>query len=83
VEGFYYESYLGNPLESDVEKKRIELRHAYKFLKDSGVKKLYYKKGDGLIGYDHEGTVDGVHPNDLGMLRIAESLEPGIRKIIR
>jgi hypothetical protein len=83
VEGFYYESDLGNPLESDVEKKRIELRHAYKFLKDSGVKKLYYKKGDGLIGYDHEGTVDGVHPNDLGMLRIAESLEPGIRKIIR
>lgn len=83
VEGFYYERDLGNPLESDVEKKRIELRHAYKFLKDSGVKKLYYKKGDGLIGYDHEGTVDGVHPNDLGMLRIAESLEPGIRKIIR
>jgi len=27
--------------------------------------------------------VDGVHPNDLGMMRIAESLEPAIKKLIK
>jgi hypothetical protein len=83
VEGFYYENGFVNPLDSDTEKKRIELRRAFRLLKESGVKQLYYKKGDGMIGYDHEGTVDGVHPNDLGMLRIAESLKPIIQKIIR
>jgi len=82
VENFYYESGFVKPKESDGEKKRMELRHAFKTLKESGIKQLYYKKGDGLIGYDHEGTVDGVHPNDLGMLRIAESLKPVIQRIV-
>jgi lysophospholipase L1-like esterase len=36
-----------------------------------------------MIGDDFEGTVDGVHPNDLGMMRIAESLEPAIKKLIK
>lgn len=83
VEGFYYENSFEDPLMSVTEKKRIELMRAYKTLKDSGVSQLYYMKGDGLIGYDHEGTVDGVHPNDLGMFRIAESLKPIIQRIIR
>ena len=52
-------------------------------LKKSGLKQIYYKKGDGMIGDDYEGTVDGVHPNDLGMMRIAESLEPAIKKLIK
>ena len=29
-----------------------------------------------LIGHDGEGTVDGVHPNDLGFLRMADAIEP-------
>jgi hypothetical protein len=82
VENFYYESGFVKPKESDGEKKRMELRRAFKTLKESGIKQLYYKKGDGMIGYDHEGTVDGVHPNDLGMLRIAESLKPAIQRIV-
>ena len=49
-------------------------------LKESGLKQIYYKKGDGLIGNDYEGTVDGVHPNDLGMMRMAEALQPAIEK---
>ncbi|MCE5346215.1 MAG: SGNH/GDSL hydrolase family protein [Bacteroidales bacterium] len=83
VEGFYYENGFEDPLNSVTEKKNIELQRAFKTLKESGIKQLYFKKGDGLIGYDHEGTVDGVHPNDLGMLRIAESLRPIIQRIIR
>jgi hypothetical protein len=83
VEGFYYESGFGKPEDSDTRKKNIELKQAFDFLKKSGVKQLYYKKGDGLIGEDHEGTVDGVHPNDLGMLRIAERLEPAISKLVK
>ena len=83
MEAFYYENGFVKQEESGNEKKNIELQRAFKTLKESGIKELYYKKGDGLIGYDHEGTVDGVHPNDLGMMRIAESLKPAIQKIIR
>jgi hypothetical protein len=83
VEGYYFENDFIEPKNSEPEKKRIELRHAYNDLKKSGIKDLYYKKGDGLIGYDHEGTVDGIHPNDLGMLRMAKALKPIIQKIIR
>ncbi len=83
VESLYFENIFSEPVRSEPVKKNIELRRAYNTLKKSGIKQLYYKKGDDLIGSDHEGTVDGIHPNDLGMLRIAESLEPVIRKIVR
>ena len=83
VENFYYENGFGEPRDSEGEKKRIELRRAFKVLTDSGIKELFYKSGNGLIGDDHEGTVDGVHPNDLGMMRIAKALQPAIYKIIR
>ncbi len=83
VEGYYYENGFQKPQDSEVEKKRIELRRAFRFLKESGINELYYQKGDSLIGYDHEGTVDGVHPNDLGMMRIAECLKPTMQEIIR
>jgi hypothetical protein len=83
VEGFYYVSGFGDPEESDQAKKNIQLRRAYDKLKESGIKQIYYKRGDGLIGDDYEGTVDGVHPNDLGMMRMAEVLEPAIIKIVK
>jgi lysophospholipase L1-like esterase len=83
VEGFYYVSGFGNPGESDQAKKNIELKRAYNTLKKSGLKQIYYKKGDGMIGDDYEGTVDGVHPNDLGMMRMADALQPAIKKIIK
>jgi lysophospholipase L1-like esterase len=43
-----------------------------------GDPKLHYLEGAGLLGDDGEGTVDGVHPTDLGFLRIAEGMVAGI-----
>ncbi len=83
VENYYYVNGLGDPKNSEDEKKRVELRHAFKTLKESGLKQIYYKKGNGMIGNDYEGTVDGVHPNDLGMMRMADALQPAIRKIVK
>ena len=84
VEGFYYEdSYFNKDGLSNIDYKRRELRKAFDLLKQSGIKGLYYKKGDGLIGYDHEGTADGVHPNDVGMLRFSEQILPVIKSILK
>ena len=72
-----------------VEKDRIqldaqndELMKAYKTLKDEGMRDLYLIPGEGLIGYDQEGTVDGVHYTDLGYMRYAERVVQYIRDVM-
>lgn len=58
------------------------LREAFDSLRQAGVEHLHYKTGEDLLGQDNEGTVDGSHPNDLGMMRYADVLEPVIRQIL-
>jgi GDSL-like Lipase/Acylhydrolase family/N-terminus of Esterase_SGNH_hydro-type len=85
IEGFLNESNYFNPASdgnANIRKKREELRRAFENLRKSGTAKLYYKKGDGLIGMDHEGTVDGIHPNDIGMMRMADALFPVLKKLL-
>jgi hypothetical protein len=36
-----------------------------------------------MLGSDHEGSVDGIHPNDLGFDRMIKVIEPALRKIFR
>ena len=62
--------------------RRAELAAAYQRLLSAGIGKLHYLKGDRLLGSDSEGTVDGSHPNDLGMMRYAEALHPVIAKLL-
>jgi hypothetical protein len=83
VEGYYHEDGFEKLEESETAIKNIELQKAFRTLQESGIQQIYYQKGDGLIGKDHEGTVDGVHPNDLGMMRIAEILQPVLQKILK
>lgn len=84
VEGYYYEDgYFNKDGLTKIDDKRKELRRAFDQLKQSGIKGLYYKTGDGLIGYDHEGTADGVHPNDVGMLRFSEQMLPVIKSVLK
>jgi lysophospholipase L1-like esterase len=59
-----------------------DLRAAYDSLTAEGVKNLHYLKGDDFLGSDDEGTVDGSHPSDLGMIRYADALEPELRKLL-
>jgi hypothetical protein len=62
--------------------RRAELAGAYRRLQDAGVPGLHYLKGDRLLGTDSEGTTDGSHPNDLGMMRYAEALRPALQTLI-
>jgi hypothetical protein len=58
-------------------------RAAYDKLIAEGTKHLHYQVGgDNLIGGDGEGTTDGSHPNDLGMMRYADALEPALRQLL-
>jgi len=60
------------------------LRKIYAKLRAEGDEELYMLSNAGMLGEDAEGTVDGVHFNDLGMARqaavFAECLEPLLKK---
>ena len=46
-------------------------------------RKLAFVNSEKLLGTDNEGTVDGVHPNDLGMRRQADAVSAVLKRIIR
>jgi len=62
--------------------KNDALRAAYQRLIRAGVKNLHYLPAEQLLGEDDEATVDGTHPTDLGFLRMAEAIEPVLRRIL-
>lgn len=53
----------------------------YLRLIDAGITDLFYIEGS-LLGTDHEGTVDGVHPTDLGFDRMLQIIEPEVQKVM-
>ncbi len=61
---------------------RAALRAAYDRAQAAGIAGLYYVEGEHLLGDDGEGTTDNSHPNDLGMMRMADALEPVLRKCL-
>lgn len=62
--------------------KRTALRSAFDTLVADGVAGLSYRESKGLIGDDGESTVDGNHPNDRGMQRYADALEPTLKSLL-
>jgi lysophospholipase L1-like esterase len=52
-------------------------------LQDEGMKGLHLLDGSKLYSGDGEGTVDGVHPNDHGMVEHAKGLMPAIKALLR
>ncbi len=53
-----------------------------KALQQEGIKGLHLLPGDHLAGPDSEATVDGVHFSDLGMLRQAQAMLEGVKKVL-
>jgi hypothetical protein len=64
------------------EKGRI-LRNVHQKLTSEGVKNLFFLSGQDMLGDDGEGTVDGCHPSDLGMMRHAEAFVKSLRPLVR
>lgn len=62
--------------------KNRALRQAYTGLLAKGVKNLHLIPGEPLLGNDGEATVDGTHCTDLGFQRMADAMEPTLRRIL-
>lgn len=59
------------------------LYEVYEKLLKAGDKNIYFLEGNNLLGSDGEGTVDGIHPNDLGFSRMADVIQKKIEEIIK
>ena len=79
-------TYTNTPFRPSLRKRhndsRAALRKAYETLIADGVKGLYYVEGEHLLGDDTEAATDGSHPSDLGMMRMADALEPVLRPLV-
>ncbi|MBN1817493.1 MAG: SGNH/GDSL hydrolase family protein [Sedimentisphaerales bacterium] len=51
-------------------------------LAKQGEENIHSVTGDELLGKDSDGTVDGCHPNDLGMARHADVLAPVLKRLL-
>jgi lysophospholipase L1-like esterase len=78
----YQQSWFSDSKKKGYEEKNTELKAAYDRLVAAGVKGLHYIPGGALYGSDHEATVDGAHATDLGFLRMADAIEPVLRRIL-
>ena len=68
---------------ADVAARNASMRAVYEKLKKAGEKKIYYIKGDKMLGTDGEATVDGTHFTDLGMVRYTEYVRPTFKKALK
>ncbi len=59
------------------------LREIYEKLVKAGDKRLLYVSSEKLLGDDGEGTVDGTHPTDVGFMRMAEAIEPALKRALK
>jgi lysophospholipase L1-like esterase len=63
-------------------RRRQALRDAFAALQQDGVAGLHLLHGEDLLGSDDEGTTDGSHPNDLGMMRQAERVAAALQPLL-
>ena len=52
-------------------------------LQEGGLTNLHLIRAADFLGHDHEGTVDGTHPNDLGFDRMIQVIRPQILEILK
>jgi lysophospholipase L1-like esterase len=57
-------------------------RETYQKLKKAGIKNLYFVSAQDF-GLDIESTVDYAHPNDIGMMKIADAYIKVLKKLIK
>ena len=74
----YWDKVLG----SQVKQQNLNVQTEVLKLLQKGMKNLYFITSENMIGTDHEGTIDGTHPNDLGYDRMIVHIQPQILSIL-
>ncbi|OVE78199.1 hypothetical protein BVX99_00470, partial [bacterium F16] len=64
---------------TQLEKKMIRYRELIDDLSRDGIAGLHFIEGTTLLGDDNDASIDGIHPGDIGFLRMADTIEPVLR----
>jgi lysophospholipase L1-like esterase len=52
-------------------------------MRRAGDRLIYYVPAASLFGSDGEATVDGTHPADAGFMRMADAIEPVLKRPLK
>lgn len=69
-------------MEKEISDKNWAQKALYDRLKASGEENIYYLESSALLPPDGEGTVDGIHPTDYGMMHYAQAYANLLQKIL-
>ena len=73
--------YFNTVIGQRVSAQNTQFRLEYEALIAQGVQNIHYLEVEHLLGTDHEGTSDGVHPTDLGFARWIEVVQPHLEQL--
>lgn len=67
----------------EVTRKNAAQKALFERLRKAGEKHIYYIDSDGMTGHDGDGSVDGIHFTDFGMVRYVDHVMPTIKKALK
>jgi hypothetical protein len=76
----YSPFYMDSARQNEYHKSSLVIANIFEELKSSGIKNIYLLT-EKEIGFDINSTTDGLHPNDIGMMKYAKAYEHKIQKI--
>lgn len=83
IEGAFFESgNFNRKIAEDMHLRNKRFREEIAKLQKSDPH-LFLIGAEGLMGDDHEGTIDGTHPNDLGFDRMIQKILPATKNILK
>lgn len=68
--------------EKEVREKCLRYKAIIQSLIVQGMNGLHYIPGEELLGTDNEASIDGIHPGDVGFIRMADIMEPVLRQLM-
>src|SRR5690606_22920299 len=74
--------YVNQRVGKYVKDQNVAIQNEVLALLNGGMKDLYFITSEQLLGNDHEGSIDGTHPNDLGYFRMASILKNEVSQIL-
>ena len=75
-------SWIIPQVKEEVAAKSARYREIVEALKGEGVPGLTYITGEDLLGLDNEASIDGIHPGDLGYMRMADKITPILQELL-
>ncbi len=66
-----------------VKTQNLNIQNEVLKLINEGMENIYFVTSQNFLGNDHEATIDGTHPNDMGFERLVREVQPRLMEILK